>query len=68
MENAIFTVSISERALRNGQFFMQESLDNITLFSIITIMSFFLMAPVAFFMEGIKFTPTYLQATVSKSR
>ncbi|KAL8529877.1 hypothetical protein ACS0TY_007077 [Phlomoides rotata] len=41
----------------------EESLDNITLFSIITIMSFFLMAPIAIFMEGIKFTPTYLQAT-----
>ncbi|CAA0836129.1 Phosphoenolpyruvate/phosphate translocator 1-chloroplastic [Striga hermonthica] len=40
----------------------EESLDNITLFSIITIMSFFLMAPTAIFMEGIKFTPSYLQA------
>ncbi|XP_042000423.1 triose phosphate/phosphate translocator, non-green plastid, chloroplastic-like [Salvia splendens] len=41
----------------------EDSLDNITLFSIITIMSFFLMAPIAFFMEGFKLTPTYLQAT-----
>ncbi|KAK6153299.1 hypothetical protein DH2020_012938 [Rehmannia glutinosa] len=40
----------------------EESLDNITLFSIITIMSLFLMAPTAIFMEGIKFTPSYLQA------
>ncbi|CAA0826663.1 Phosphoenolpyruvate/phosphate translocator 1-chloroplastic [Striga hermonthica] len=40
----------------------EESLDNITLFSIITIMSFFMMAPTAIFMEGIKFTPSYLQA------
>ncbi|GAA0171284.1 secondary carrier transporter [Lithospermum erythrorhizon] len=40
----------------------EESLDNITLFSIITIMSFILMAPVAVFMEGVKFTPTYLQS------
>ncbi|KAI3464102.1 hypothetical protein Pfo_020765 [Paulownia fortunei] len=40
----------------------EESLDNITLFSIITIMSFFLMAPTAIFMEGVKFTPSYLQA------
>ncbi|KAL3655381.1 hypothetical protein CASFOL_001167 [Castilleja foliolosa] len=40
----------------------EESLDNITLFSIITIMSFFLMAPTAIFMEGIKFTPSSLQA------
>ncbi|KAG8378865.1 hypothetical protein BUALT_Bualt07G0029100 [Buddleja alternifolia] len=40
----------------------EESLDNITLFSIITIMSFILMAPIALFVEGVKFTPTYLQA------
>lgn len=40
----------------------EESLDNITLFSIITIMSFFLMAPVAIFVEGVKFTPSHLQA------
>ncbi|KAK4437241.1 Phosphoenolpyruvate/phosphate translocator 1, chloroplastic [Sesamum alatum] len=40
----------------------EESLDNITLFSIITIMSFILMLPATFFMEGIKFTPSYLQA------
>ncbi|KAG6424518.1 hypothetical protein SASPL_114936 [Salvia splendens] len=40
----------------------EDSLDNITLFSIITIMSF-LMAPIPFFMEGFKLTPSYLQAT-----
>ncbi|KAK7301535.1 hypothetical protein RJT34_12401 [Clitoria ternatea] len=40
----------------------EESMDNITLFSIITVMSFFLLAPVAVFMEGVKFTPAYLQS------
>ncbi|XP_044484147.1 triose phosphate/phosphate translocator, non-green plastid, chloroplastic-like [Mangifera indica] len=40
----------------------EDSLDNITLFSVITIMSFLLLAPVALFMEGVKFTPTYLQS------
>ncbi|CAN1179699.1 Phosphoenolpyruvate/phosphate translocator 1, chloroplastic [Linum perenne] len=40
----------------------EDSMDNITLFSIITIMSFFLLAPVAIFMEGVKFTPAYLQS------
>ncbi|GMJ06691.1 PHOSPHOENOLPYRUVATE/PHOSPHATE TRANSLOCATOR, Nitrous Oxide Overexpressor 1, CAB UNDEREXPRESSED 1 [Hibiscus trionum] len=40
----------------------EDSMDNITLFSIITIMSFFLLAPVAIFMEGITFTPAYLQS------
>ncbi|KAK6123514.1 hypothetical protein DH2020_042751 [Rehmannia glutinosa] len=40
----------------------EESLDNITLFSIITIMSFILTAPAVLFVEGVKFTPSYLQA------
>ncbi|CAI9773781.1 unnamed protein product [Fraxinus pennsylvanica] len=39
----------------------EESLDNITLFSIITIMSFFLLAPAAIFLEGIKFTPVFIE-------
>ncbi|XP_022889876.1 triose phosphate/phosphate translocator, non-green plastid, chloroplastic-like [Olea europaea var. sylvestris] len=39
----------------------EDSLDNITLFSIITIMSFFLLAPAAIFMEGIKFTPAFIE-------
>lgn len=41
----------------------EESLDNITLFSVITIMSFFLLAPVTFFLEGLKVTPNYLAAS-----
>lgn len=40
----------------------EESLDNITLFSVITIMSFFLLAPVTLVMEGVKVTPSYLQS------
>ncbi|GAV58374.1 EamA domain-containing protein/TPT domain-containing protein, partial [Cephalotus follicularis] len=40
----------------------EESLDNITLFSIITVMSFILLAPVAIFTEGVKITPAYLQS------
>ncbi|KAG8652565.1 phosphoenolpyruvate/phosphate translocator 1, chloroplastic [Manihot esculenta] len=40
----------------------EESIDNITLFSIITIMSFILLAPVSLFMEGVNFTPAYLQS------
>ncbi|CAI5514426.1 unnamed protein product [Closterium sp. Naga37s-1] len=38
------------------------SLDNINLFSIITVLSFFLLLPVALLTEGIKFSPTVLQA------
>lgn len=50
-----------------GEWFVvcQESIDNITLFSIITIMSFILLAPVSLFMEGVNFTPAYLQSAVS---
>ncbi|XP_071692633.1 phosphoenolpyruvate/phosphate translocator 1, chloroplastic-like isoform X2 [Rutidosis leptorrhynchoides] len=44
----------------------EESLDNITLFSIITIMSFFLLAPVTLFTEGVRVTPAYLTAAVSQ--
>ncbi|KAJ4960820.1 hypothetical protein NE237_020730 [Protea cynaroides] len=40
----------------------EESLDNITLFSIITIMSFIMCFPLTLFMEGVKFTPAYMQA------
>lgn len=40
----------------------EESMDQINLFSIITIMSFILLAPATIFMEGVKFTPAYLEA------
>ncbi|XP_068641479.1 triose phosphate/phosphate translocator, non-green plastid, chloroplastic-like [Aristolochia californica] len=40
----------------------EESLDNINLFSIITIMSFLMLAPVTLFVEGFKVTPLYLQS------
>ncbi|KAJ7298628.1 hypothetical protein O6H91_Y521600 [Diphasiastrum complanatum] len=39
------------------------SLDNINLFSVITVLSFFLLAPAAYFIEGVKFSPTYLQSS-----
>lgn len=40
----------------------ENSMDNINLFSVITIMSFFLLVPVTLLMEGVKFTPAYLQS------
>ncbi|KAH7658553.1 Triose phosphate/phosphoenolpyruvate translocator protein [Dioscorea alata] len=40
----------------------EESLDNINLYSIITILSLFLMVPVTLFVEGAKFTPAHLQS------
>ncbi|XP_024532626.1 phosphoenolpyruvate/phosphate translocator 2, chloroplastic isoform X1 [Selaginella moellendorffii] len=44
------------------------SLDNINLFSVITILSFFLLAPVTLFFEGVKFTPEYLTSMVDLFR
>ncbi|NP_001105952.1 plastid phosphate/phosphoenolpyruvate translocator 1 [Zea mays] len=40
----------------------EESLDNINLFSIITVMSFFLLAPVTLLTEGVKVSPAVLQS------
>ena len=37
-------------------------LDNINLFSIITIMSFFILAPVTLLLDGVKFTPSAMQS------
>lgn len=41
----------------------QVSLDNINLFSIITIMAFFLLLPVTLLQEGVRLTPSALQAS-----
>lgn len=41
----------------------EESLDNINLFSVITIMSFFLLAPVTLFVDGVKVTPSFIQSS-----
>lgn len=40
----------------------ESSLDNVNLFSVMTIMSFFLLLPVTYFVEGVKFTPQALAA------
>ena len=40
----------------------QGTLDNINLFSCITIISFFLLAPVALLVEGVQFTPAAMRA------
>ncbi|GJU65526.1 phosphoenolpyruvate/phosphate translocator 2, chloroplastic-like protein [Tanacetum coccineum] len=39
----------------------EEALDNINLFSVITIISLFLLIPFAYLLEGVKLTPEYLQ-------
>ncbi|CAN1247373.1 Phosphoenolpyruvate/phosphate translocator 2, chloroplastic [Linum perenne] len=43
----------------------ETTLDNINLFSVITIISFLLLIPAAIWMEGINFMPTYFKAAVS---
>ncbi|KAI3915125.1 hypothetical protein MKW92_040597 [Papaver armeniacum] len=55
-------VTFQSRNVLSKKFMVKKesSLDNITLFSIITIMSLFLLAPVALVMEGVKFTPAHL--------
>ncbi|KAL1356417.1 hypothetical protein HN51_008428 [Arachis hypogaea] len=40
----------------------EETLDNINLYSLITIISFILLVPFTIFLEGVKFTPSYLQS------
>ncbi|XVF60262.1 hypothetical protein PTKIN_Ptkin08bG0030900 [Pterospermum kingtungense] len=45
----------------------EDTLDNINLFSVITIISFILLVPAAVFLEGVKFTPSYLQSAVFSS-
>uniref|UniRef100_A0A2P2PJ03 Sugar phosphate transporter domain-containing protein n=1 Tax=Rhizophora mucronata TaxID=61149 RepID=A0A2P2PJ03_RHIMU len=44
----------------------EEALDNINLFSVITIISFALLVPAAIFLEGFKFTPSYLQSAANQ--
>lgn len=44
----------------------EENMDNINLFSIITIISFLFLLPAAVIMEGVKFSPSYLQHAASE--
>ncbi|PIA29195.1 hypothetical protein AQUCO_06100001v1 [Aquilegia coerulea] len=57
-------VTFQSRNVLSKKFMVKkdQSMDNINLFSIITIMSLFLLFPVAFFMEGVKVSPAYLQS------
>ncbi|EOY02454.1 Phosphoenolpyruvate/phosphate translocator 2 isoform 2 [Theobroma cacao] len=44
----------------------EDTLDNINLFSVITIISFILLVPTAILLEGVKFTPSYLQSAANQ--
>ncbi|KAH9603972.1 hypothetical protein KSS87_023575 [Heliosperma pusillum] len=43
----------------------EETLDNINLFSVITLICFVLMLPAAILIDGVRFSPSYLQSAVS---
>lgn len=57
-------VTFQSRNVLSKKFMVKKegSLDNINLFSIITVMSFFLLLPATFLVEGVKFTPKALTA------
>ncbi|KAF5746875.1 Phosphoenolpyruvate/phosphate translocator 2 isoform 1 [Tripterygium wilfordii] len=61
-------VTNQSRNVLSKKFMVQkeETLDNINLFSVITVISFVLLVPVAIFMEGIKFTPSFLQSAANQ--
>ncbi|XP_030481591.2 phosphoenolpyruvate/phosphate translocator 2, chloroplastic [Cannabis sativa] len=44
----------------------EETLDNINLFSVITIISFLMLTPSAILIEGVKFSPSYLQSAANQ--
>lgn len=44
----------------------EEGLDNINLFSVITLICFILLVPAALLIDGVKFTPSYLQSAASQ--
>ncbi|KAJ8440142.1 hypothetical protein Cgig2_003467 [Carnegiea gigantea] len=43
-----------------------EAIDNINLFSVITLICFVLLVPAAFLIDGVKFTPPYLQSIANQ--
>lgn len=51
--------------INNNSLVMQEAMDDINLFSVITILSFLLSCPLMLLAEGVKFSPAYLKSTVS---
>ncbi|KAB2610221.1 phosphoenolpyruvate/phosphate translocator 2 [Pyrus ussuriensis x Pyrus communis] len=57
-------VTNQSRNVLNKKF--MESLDNINLFSVITIISFILLVPSAILLEGVKFTPSYLHSAANQ--
>lgn len=44
----------------------EDTMDNINLFSVMTIISFILLVPAAILIDGVKFSPSYLQSAASQ--
>lgn len=59
-------INQSRNVLSKEFMFRKDALDNINLFSVITIISFVLAVPTAILIEGIKFSPSYLQSAASQ--
>ncbi|CAM0879814.1 unnamed protein product [Alopecurus aequalis] len=55
------TRNVLSKRLLGGQ--EEESMDDINLFSLITVLSFLLSCPLMLLAEGVKFSPAYLQST-----
>ncbi|KAM0901292.1 hypothetical protein ACQ4PT_020105 [Festuca glaucescens] len=54
---------LSKRLLGGEEMMQEESMDDINLFSVITVLSFLLSCPLMLLAEGVKFSPAYLQST-----
>ena len=60
------TRNVLSKRLLGGEEAQEEStMDDINLFSVITVLSFLLSFPLMLLAEGVKFSPAYLQSTVS---
>ena len=53
---------LSKKLLANAKGIKKGAMDNINLFSLITIVSFLITAPIALLVEGVRFTPSALAA------
>ncbi len=55
-------VTFQSRNVLSKKFMNKKTMDNINLFSVITILAFVLLAPLAVLKEGVRFTPAAMQA------
>lgn len=55
-------VTFQSRNVLSKKFMNKKTMDNINLFSVLTVMAFFILAPLAILKEGVRFTPGAMQA------